>query len=212
MKDNRLSEIWKRSDFDVRFEINRDGLVDELKSKVVKLDRNIFFRNIIEISLAIIFLPVFSYLLYEVPYYIFKLGALVMFSWCVLLIFKILKTRITKTKSEYQASLISKLDAQKKYLLNEIKLINTVLYWYLLPPFIGQILMIIGINYHRDVEWQNDIINGIANASVYVDIVFILFLIIMYYYIYLQNKRAIKKDIKPIIENIDELKENLSKL
>ena len=78
--------------------------------------------------------------------------------WCVLLIYRILKTRATKTKSEYQASLVSKLDAQKKYLLNEVKLINTVLYWYLLPPFIGQILMIIGINYHRDVEWENDIV------------------------------------------------------
>ena len=211
MKDDRLIDIWKRSDFDVRFELNREGLINELKSKVDKLDRIIFYRNIMEIAVAILFLPVFCYFLYEVPYYVFKLGALVMVFWCVLLIYRILKTRAAKTKSVHQGTLVSKLDAQKEYLLNEVKLINTVLYWYLLPPFIGQLLMLIGINYHRNVEWQNDIINGIANASVYIDIVFILFIIIVYYFIYLQNKRAIKKEINPIIEDINELKENLSK-
>jgi tellurite resistance protein TehA-like permease len=204
--------MWKGSDFDVRFDIDREGLVNELKTKVDKLDRSIVYRNIIEITLAIIFLPVFCYLLYVVPYYIFKLGALVMVLWCIILIYKILQTRANKIKTEYHENLISKLSAQKGYLLQEIKLINSVLYWYLLPPFIGQILMIIGINYHRNVDWESDIIRGIASANLYVDMVFILFIVLMYYYIYLINKRSIKKDIKPIIENIDEFKANLSKL
>jgi hypothetical protein len=210
MKDENLINIWKRSDFDVRFEFDKDSLVKELKTKVSTIDRNIKIRNFIEILVAVLFMPVFAYLLYEVPYYLFKLGCFTMLLWLFYLIYKLVSIRKYKPKNQDQLSLKLNLNNQKIYLYKEIDLLNSVLYWYLLPPFIGQILMLLGLNFHRQVEWNNQFLLDFLPTHIISQIAYMIFLTLLYYWIYKKNKAAIEKDIRPIIKEIDQLEYKFS--
>lgn len=210
MKDENLMSIWKKTDFDVQLQIDKGGLIEELKAKVSSVDRRIVYRNFLEITVAILFIPVFAYLFYETPYYLFKTGCLVMILWLGYLIYNIISTRRNKPKNTHLLSLKENLKSQKKYLLKERDLINNVFYWYLLPPFIGQLLMLIGLNVHRDVLWKNRFLQDFLSTNISSHVIYIVFLILIYSWIYRLNKKAIRKDIQPVITDIEKIEDHIN--
>jgi hypothetical protein len=209
MNDQNLINIWKGSSRNIQLNLNYDDLANELKRKANQLDKSIKKRNQLEIGLAILLLPIALYLFFEVPYYLFKSGVLLMAVWFLYVIYKLKKTRGLKTDFGTSATLKHQLNKQKRYVEEEVKLLKSVFYWYLLPPYTGLLLMISSAYFHRDVQWENSFLQGLLSENIYGHLVYIIFLTALYFYIYKLNMKAIAKDLMPVIVDIEKIEKEL---
>ncbi|SMG35512.1 hypothetical protein SAMN05661096_02351 [Marivirga sericea] len=209
MNDQNLINIWKGSSRNIQLNLNYDDLANELKRKANQLDKSIRKRNQLEIGLAILLLPIALYLFFEVPYYLFKSGVLLMAVWFLYVIYKLKKTRGLKTDFGTNATLKHQLNKQKRYVEEEVKLLKSVLYWYLLPPYTGLLLMISSAYFHRDVQWENSFLRGLLSENIYGHLVYIIFLTALYFYIYKLNMKAIAKDLMPVVHDIEKIEREL---
>lgn len=209
MNDQNLIDIWKESSQNIQLNLNYKDLANEMKRKAVQLDKDIKKRNQLEIGLALLLLPVALYLFFEVPYYLFKSGVLLMAVWFLYVIYKLKKTRGLKTDYEANTTLKGQLKKQKKYVKEEVKLLRNVFYWYLLPPYTCLLLMISSAYFHRDIQWENSFLQGLLSENIYGHLVYIIFLTALYFYIYKLNMKAIAKDLMPVVYDIERIEKEL---
>jgi hypothetical protein len=209
MNDQNLINIWKESSRNTQLNLNYNELATELKRKAVQLDKDIKKRNQLEIGLTLLLLPVALYLFFEVPYYLFKAGVLLITIWFLYVIYKLKKTRGLKTDFDANITLKHQLNKQKKYVEEEVKLLRNVIYWYLLPPYTSLLLMISSAYFHHDVQWQNAFLKGLLSENIYGHLVYIIFLTALYFYIYKLNMKAIAKDLMPVVHDIERIEKEL---
>jgi Ca2+/Na+ antiporter len=186
MIDEELKRIWQGASEEARIQFNQSRLLIEMEQKLKRFDDTIKHRNYMEIFVAILLIPVFTAIGYFTPYPISRLGAGLIILYCFLVIFKLLHTRRQKNKIDYTTTLKQQLITAKIYIEHEKRLLNTVLYWYLLPPFAGCILFWAGMPMN---PWMLGFL--------------ILFAILVNGYIWWLNKRAVKTGMNPLIEQID---------
>jgi hypothetical protein len=132
-------------------------------------------------------IPIFTAFAYFTPYPISRLGAGLIVIFGFFAIFKLWHTRRQKNKIDYTTSLKQQLITAKSYVEKEKRLLSTILYWYILPFFIGGILFTAG----RPMigPWFLGF--------------FILSNILVSGHIWRMNRRTVKKQLNPLIEEID---------
>jgi len=75
----------------------------------------------------------------------------------------------------------------KHYLTKEMTLLNNVVYWYLLPSAVGLLLFFYGI--------RPDVIKTLQLFSI---------VLVVFFIIYYLNKKAVKEDIEPLLQKLEE--------
>lgn len=187
MIDEELKKIWQRASEETLIQFNQSKLLTEMEQKLKRFDEKIKQRNQTEFIAALIVIPIFMALAYFSSSTTSRMGAglIVLFGFVV--IFKLWHTRRQKNKIDYTTSLKHQLITAKVYVEKEKKLLKTVLYWYILPPFIGGILFTAGRSTN---PWMLGF--------------FILFNILVSGHIWRMNQRAIKKHLNPLIKEIDD--------
>ena len=105
----------------------------------------------------------------------------------------ILRLRSTKKHkpTDFTETYIDYLYKTKDYLNAQKKLLDTVLYWYILPPFPGILMIVMGFMH-------------IPEKRKIIVLTLFLFVIIAILALFL-NKRAVKKEFNPRLEKIEEL-------
>ena len=186
MIDEELKRIWQGASEEAHIQFNQSKLLIEMEQKLKRFDDTIKHRNYTEIFVAILLIPVFTAITYSTPYPLSRLGAGLIVLYCFFVIFKLSHTRKQKNKIDYTTTLKQQLITTKTYIEKEKRLLNTVLYWYLLPPFTGCILF-----------WAGMPMNPWMLSSL------ILFAILVNGAIWWLNKHAVKKSMNPLLEEID---------
>lgn len=209
MNEKNIINIWKQSVDGMKLNINHTALIEELKRNMGRLDRNLRNRNIMEIAVAIAMIPAFIYLSIEVPFYGFKADCLLMLLWFIYIIYKFISTRNSKAEGLDNLPLKTQLAEQRKYLMKEVKLLKEVLYWYLLPPYIAQIIMVAGLAFRPESNWQNTFLEHILPMGTFSQIFYILAVSVFYCFILQLNKKAIKNELMPAIFEIEKIEEQL---
>jgi Flp pilus assembly protein TadB len=193
MDENTLKQLWLDSDKEQKVEIDAQKLLESISKKISNMERLIKRRNRLEIFLAISMMPLFGWWLVVVPLLLVKIGAAIILLSCVLVIFRLTyagKINIkVDTTSEIKLHLLVSLQRTRQ----EIRLHNTVLWWYLLPFFIG----IICFFYAYLVT--------LLSKGIYTIIVAAL-----YSYIYYLNKKVVKRKLKPLEDNLLKALDELS--
>ncbi len=190
MIEEELIKIWQSSTEAERLKFKKSRLMIDLQSSSDRLHKSIKYRDLTEIITAIVMILIFGYITYTVPLIISKIAAILIILWLIYVIFRLRSSKKHKP-SALTENYLDYLYKTKEYLHIQKKLLGSVLYWYILPPFIGIIVFLSGL--WTIPETHNTIILTAIGAVGYG------------FFTYLLNKRKIKKEITPRLRKVDDL-------
>ena len=188
--EDELIKIWQSSPNQEKIKFEKSKLMIEVQSSLDKIQRSWKYMIIRETIAAIIAIPAFLFITYNVPYTISKIGSI----WIVLAVIYILirlKSAKKHKPTDFTETYIDYLYKTKDYLNAQKKLLDTVLYWYVLPVFPGYVLILLGF-IHIPEKRKIIIIAALA---------FVVMAILAHFL----NKRGVRKEFDPRLKKIDEL-------
>ena len=186
MLENELSIIWQQSAKTDVVKLNPSELLADLDSQLKKIDKSVQKRDKREVIAAVIVILLFGSGALFFTGIITKIGLLVCALYGVLVIFVLGNIKKHKPCS-YTLPVRDYLVKHRDYLVKERNLLKNVIYWYLLPPFIGEVLFFIGLKMDPFLLLISILIVFSINA-----------------YVYFLNKVGVKKVFDPLIRQIDQ--------
>ena len=151
MMEDELIKIWQSSPNQEKIKFEKSKLIIEVQSSLDRIQRSWKYMIIRETIAAIIAIPAFLFITYNVPYTISKIGSI----WIVLAVIYILirlKSAKKHKPTDFTETYIDYLYKTKDYLNAQKKLLDTVLYWYVLPVFPGYVLILLGFIHIQVLE------------------------------------------------------------
>jgi len=209
MLEQEIKDIWSNSSRTAKISIDTNQLVEELNTKVDTIQKKIRIRDNTEIYASVIGILIFGYLSYEIPFPITKAACALSIIWFVFVIFKFRKSKIQNTKSNLHLSLTEQLEQQKVTMKLQLDLLDSATYWYTIPPFIINLIFIFGLENPSDYNWTNSIAESILPLSMNLKIGTIIGLAMFYALTFWLNKRAIIREIKPLLNNIETVEQQI---
>jgi hypothetical protein len=209
MLEQEIKDIWSNSSRTAKISIDTNQLVEELNTKVDTIQKKIRIRDNTEIYASVIGILIFGYLSYEIPFPITKAASVLSIIWFVFVIFKFRKSKIQNTKSNLHLSLTEQLEQQKVTMKLQLDLLDSATYWYTIPPFIINLIFIFGLENPSDYNWTNSIAENILPLSMNLKIGTIIGLAMFYALTFWLNKRAIIREIKPLLNNIETVEQQI---
>ena len=188
MIEEELISIWQSSNDMERAKFEKSRLIIDLKSSLSRMDKLIKFRDLSEIIAAIIVIPIFIYYAFTIPFILTKIGSIWTVIWVIYVVIKLLKSKKNKP-SAFTENYFDYLQKTRVYLLAQKELLDSVFYWYILPFLIGMLLFVMGVK----------------GVPIYRLILIFLGMIGLGVFIHFLNKRGVKKEIIPRLNEIDEL-------
>lgn len=212
MLEQELKEIWKNSADGEKIKFDLSRLMMELNKKMNQMERSIRRRDRREIFTAIIAIPIFGYLAYEVPFPITKIGlilAMIGFGWGI---YKFRANKKNKLPTRLNLSFREQLENQKANMVQEAKLLDTVLYWFLIPSFFPYAISILGFGNPADYGWSHPLINELLPIPFIYKVAYLVLGIIIYGAILWTNKWVLKKTVQPLIKDIERVQQQMEKI
>jgi hypothetical protein len=209
MLEQELKDIWNNASKTAQISIETNQLVEELNAKVSNLQKKIRTRDVREISASVIGILLFSYLLYEIPFPITKVACGLAIAWFVLVIVKFRKSKLQNTKTDFSLTVAEQLNNQKTMMLHQSSLLDSGLYWYAIPPFIMNFIFILGLENPIDYNWTNSVAESFLPLTSNFKIITLIGLALFYAFTFWINKRALNKDVKPTIESIEKMQQQI---
>ncbi len=210
MLEQELKNIWKSSSQveQIKFDLSR--LVIDLDGKMKRIEKAIRSRDLREIGAALVVVPLFGYLAYEVPYPIARVAAILTIVWAFYVIYKFRSVQKKRIKEDLSLSFRQQLANQKSNMMDQHKLLDTVLYWYVLPPYVLNMLFVWSLGYPSDLEWTGSLINHLPMAM-NDKISLTIGLAVFNVFVVWLNKRAVRKTLNPLIADIERVQQQLEK-
>lgn len=209
MLEQELKGIWNNSSQTVKISIETSHLVEELNAKVNSIQKKIRNRDVSEISASIIGIFIFSYFLYEIPFPITKLACSFSITWFAFVIVKFRKSKKQNAITNMSLPMTEQLAHQEIMMQQQAKLLGTAAYWYSIPSFVINFIFILGLGNPANYEWTNSIAVSVLPLSTYMKIIILTGLAFFYGFTIWIHKRAVTRVIKPLLENIKAVQQQL---
>jgi hypothetical protein len=191
MIENELKRIWQGAAPEQKLLLDKTRLLMELDHFLNDFEKGLKNRDRREITVAWLMIPVLTVIAIFIPFVLSKIAMWLLIPWCLLVIYKLKAVKKLKP-AEPALDMRTYLLQQKNYLLEQRKLISTVLYWYLLPPTALLLLFFAGFDLptYRLITHFSIVlaVNGV---------------------VYYLNRRAIITDFDPALKKIDDSLEEL---
>lgn len=179
MTEEELKNIWQNNKQPYPIKDNQI-ILESSKAAFEDLERKIKLRDNRETIVAIILIPVFIAVAIRTEPLLSKIGAFLVVLSCLWIIYK-LRTVKKYKQIDFTLPLIESLYHQRKYLNEEKKMLDNVLYWYIIPTAVPLQLYFVGLEQY-----------GMAIAY-----------LPLLGFIYYLNKYAVKKKFTPLLTKID---------
>ena len=144
----------------------------------------------VETAAAAVVLPVFVYYAYSIPHTMSKIASILIVLWAIFVVVRLRWAR-KHQPGNYTLTYLEYLQESKIYLLDQKRLLDTVIYWYILPCMCFALLFLAGF-----LPRSGDPTKVILKAM------FCLLLGLLVFYL---NRRAVTTQIKPRLKKVDEL-------
>ncbi len=92
----------------------------------------------------------------------------------------------------------------------QVKLLDSAAYWYAGPSFTTNFIFIIGLGNPAEYNWTNQLSENLLPLTANAKIGMLTGLAFFYLFIIWINKKAARKDVQPILKNIDALQQQLN--
>jgi hypothetical protein len=172
-------------------------MIKLLAKETSKVDKSIRRRDIIEISIALLLIPVWSWQLLHAASFVESIGLWIAILACLYIPYKLIKAK--RVDAPKDSSVMAFLQVEKVKIENQIKLLESIAVWYLSPLMLAIVLTTAGATI--DESGMPKITEQLA--------IYYGFCALLYIGIYFLNKRAAKKKLKPLL---DKIKQRISDL
>src|SRR5258708_4383676 len=182
MIEEELIKIWQSSPNQERIKFEKSRLMIEVQASTDRLHRSIKYRDLREQIAALFVIPVFAYAAYTVPFVLTKIASVLTILWAIYVIMTLRNAKkhkpgaFTETYLEYLIKTRVYIDIQKR-------MIDSILYWYILPCWAIMSLGLagfLGLPGKLKVIIQTEVLGIVVGIATYV-----------------LNKRAVKKELLP---------------
>jgi positive regulator of sigma E activity len=130
-------------------------------------------------------------------------------AWFVFVIVKFRKSKLQNTKTDFSLIIAEQLNNHKTIMLQQSNLLDSALYWYAIPPFIMNFVFILGIENPIDYNWTNSVAESLLPLTSNFKLITFIGLALLYAFTYWINKRALNKDVKPTLESIEKMQQQI---
>lgn len=186
MLEQELKNIWQNSPQKEIIKFEKSKLLIDLNYGLTKFEKSIKNRNGMEILAAIFVFAVFAYYAYYYTQPLAKIGAILICLASVFIVYKLKHVQKLKKPTDFSLSLKEQLKESLIYITQEKKLLENILYWYLLPLSFGMIVFALGLNKSIDRL-----------------LIELFFLIALNIGVFILNKLTVKKKFTPLINDIN---------
>jgi H+/gluconate symporter-like permease len=192
MQLDDLKQDWKKTIQTPSSTNNLTEVITMLEKQTIKIDKEIKRRDLIEISIAILLIPVWIYGLFTSAGAIQTAGLILAILSCLYIPYRLMKAKkITSTKN---TNIKTFLENEKQKVSQQKQLLESVVSWYIAPLSISIILITLGGTVDASgTPHLNDYLTNYYG-----------FLVLLIIGVYLLNKRAAKKKFGPLLENIEQ--------
>lgn len=189
MELGEMKAIWKRQEANNSKTLSKEQFVMMLNNKMISFEEQIKRRDWLETAVAIIVILVCLIAFFYVQSVWSQLGCTTLIFASVFIVYKLRKARKkqAKEKLEPDKSFRDHLQQELLKLETQKELLESVLWWYLAPFFIGFMFLILGFNFYLIIK-----------------VVFLGVGLILYAYIWKLNQDAVSKQINPLISDIEQ--------
>jgi hypothetical protein len=217
MLEQELKAIWKNASTIEQIKFKTSRLLIDLDAKMKRIEKGIKNRDITETAASVFGIIAFSYLAYEIPFILTKIACGLSILWFAYLIYKLKDNKRKKHPIDIALPLREQLQLQKTNMQKEVKLLDTVLYWYVLPPLFANALFIIGFKDPEQYNWAPWIIQKFTDENLLhllpitlkSKIAYISGAVVFNAFVLWINKRTINKTCKPILNDIENMQQQL---
>ncbi len=200
MKFDDLKTGWKTEVEKTGKQQDLTRLVESLEKETKKLDKSIKRRDIMEISIALLLIPVWAWKLFYSASLLQTIGLWIAIVACIYIPYKLLKAR--QVESAKDDSLLAFLSVEKSKVEKQKELLETIAIWYLSPLMVAIVLITAGSKVDDA---------GVPQISEQLMVNY-LFCGVLYVGIYFLNKRAAKKKFAPLLDRVNQQIQELKSL
>ena len=191
MMEDELLKIWKSSPNQERIKFEKSRLMLDLQSGLDRFHRFVKYRDLMDTIPAIIIIPVFASYAFIVPFALSKIASGCIALWGIYLLIRLRKAKKNKP-DRLSGSYLEYLKKNRRFLMDQKELMDTVLYWAVIPLIVLVSLFFIGVFIERPgppikraIALGGNVMVGVA--------------------VYYMNRWAVKKQIIPKLEKVDQL-------
>ena len=190
MIEEELIKIWQSSPNQERIKFERSRLMIDVQSSIDHLHKQVKYRDLVEQIAVIIVIPSFMSMAYSIPYLVSKVASVLIVCWAIYVFLRLRNAKKNKPCAVTE-NYLEYLHKTKEYLYIQKKLLDNVIYWYILPSMTFMFLFLLGFigvpGKLGDVIGMSAIVVSLEVAS------------------YFLNRQAVKKQILPGLEKVDNL-------
>ena len=210
MLEQELKNIWKNSSKTAPISIETDRLVQEFATKMINIQKNIKKRDVREISASVFGILLFSVFAYEIPFPITKGSCFLSILWFFYVIYRFRKSNQQNSSEDLSLPLKEQLVHKKQLMQHQLKLLSSAGYWYAGPSFITNFIFIVGLGNPADYNWTNSIAENLLPLTFNAKLGTIIGLSFCYLLIIWVHKITAKKEVQPILKNIEIIQQQLN--
>lgn len=187
MNDDEMKKLWNQQEFVPPHGLPDNELVAEMKKKMRQFDQDLMWRDVREVFACVLVFSLASFAMTYYPAPLCRAGSLVTMLSCIFIAWKLLSARRALPDAPKSASTNDFMHAEIENVSRQIQLLKSVLWWYLLPLFVGCELFQIGLS-------RKDNIGELVLLSVIVAAVFA--------FVYWANLYAVRKSLLPLKQEL----------
>jgi len=192
MKLDDLKQDWQKNIEQVSTSENLNEVINMLEKETTKIDKEIKRRDFLEISIAVLLIPVWILGLFISKGSIQTLGYIIAIASCIYIPYKLISAK--KITAPKLSNIKTFLESEKQKIAQQKQLLESVVWWYIAPLTISIVLITLGGTVNE---------TGLPSMN---DHLFIYYgcLVLLIVGIYFLNKRAAKKKFGPLLTNIEQ--------
>lgn len=187
--EEELIKIWQSSPNQERVKFEKSRLIIDVQASMDHFHKKIKYRDVREQIAVAIIIPVFAYYAYAIPHLLSKVASVLIIGYALFVAIRIRKAKKNKPGAITETYL-AYLHKTRDYLLIQRQLLDSILYWYILPGMTLTMLFFMGSGMTGRVK-------PILKMA--------LLNIVLAFATYFLNKRAVQKEFIPRLAKIDDL-------
>jgi predicted membrane metal-binding protein len=178
MKLDDAKEAWQSADDASETSLSDEALLSLVKEEAEAFDEKIRRRDRREIIAAAVVFLFFSVMLFD-PSWMVRAGAIVVMAGSVWIVWTLRRTRSRESPSS-ERPVAEVIRTERAKVDRQIRLLETVLWWYIGPPALGLSLVVAG---DVGLSWFT-LVYGLGGVG-------------FFGYVYYLNQRTVRNDFRP---------------
>lgn len=195
MNDQELKQLWQRQVLAPPAKLPDDQLIQAMKQKMSQFGRTIFWRDVREVAACLLVIGLFLPGYFKTTTWLAQTGCLVEVFGAIFIAFRLIYSKRRDDRNLTADSLRGYLLHERRKIETQIRLLSTVLWWYILPLYIGAVMVVFGIGGGRGMVFK---------------VTFAVFYAVICGGIWWLNQYAVKKHLLPLREELDRTLDSVS--